>query len=60
MPIVDITLLEGRSDEKKKAMVAAVTDAIETSLDAPRDSIRIILREVPAKHFAVAGKTKDG
>jgi 4-oxalocrotonate tautomerase len=59
MPIVDITLLEGRTDEKKKAMMAAVTDAIEQSLDAPRDSIRIMLREVPARHFAVAGKTKD-
>jgi 4-oxalocrotonate tautomerase len=52
-------MLEGRSDEKKKTMMAAVTDAIEQSLDAPRDSIRIMLREVPAKHFAVAGKTKD-
>jgi len=59
MPIVDITMLEGRSDEKKKAMMRAVTDAIEQSLDAPRESIRIMLREVPAKHFAVAGKTKD-
>ena len=58
MPIVDITLIEGRSPDLKKKLIKAVTDAIETSIDAPRQSIRIIIREVPAAHFAVAGETK--
>ncbi len=35
--------------------VAVVGEAI----DAPRDSIRIILREIPALHFGAGGKTKE-
>ena len=58
MPIVEITLIEGRSPDLKKKLIKAVTDSIETSIDAPRQSIRIIIREVPAAHFAVAGETK--
>jgi 4-oxalocrotonate tautomerase len=58
MPIVEMTMIEGRPFEKKKKMVEAVTDAIVASLGAPRDSVRIIIREVPAWHFAAAGVVK--
>lgn len=58
MPIVDITLLEGRSPEKKLALIRKVTDAIVESIDAPRDSVRVILREVPPEHFAAGGVPK--
>lgn len=58
MPIVEVTLMEGRSFEKKKAMVTAVTNAIVDSLAAPKESVRVIIREVPAWHFAAAGELK--
>lgn len=58
MPIVEVTLIEGRSFEKKKRMVKEVTDAIVASLDAPREAVRIIIREVPPWHFAAAGEVK--
>lgn len=58
MPIVEMTILEGRPFEKKKKMVEAVTEAIVTTLEAPRDSVRIIIREVPAWHFAAGGSLK--
>lgn len=57
MPIVEVTLIEGRPFEKKK-MVEEVTDAIVSSLGAPREAVRIIIREVPAWHFAAAGQLK--
>ena len=59
MPIVEITMIEGRSAEAKRRLIAKVTDSIIEAIDAPRDSIRIILREIPALHFGVAGKTKE-
>ncbi|OGA09648.1 MAG: hypothetical protein A3H33_07235 [Betaproteobacteria bacterium RIFCSPLOWO2_02_FULL_65_20] len=59
MPIVSIMMIEGRSPEKKKAMLKAVTDAIVQTLDAPRDSVRIVINEVPMDHFAVGGMTRD-
>ncbi len=59
MPIVEITMIEGRTPEAKRRLIAKVTDAIEESIAAPRDSIRIILREIPALHFGAGGKTKE-
>ena len=60
MPIVNITLIEGRSDEQKSAIFKEVTEALHRAVGTPYDNIRIILNEVPAKHFAVAGVTKTG
>ena len=60
MPIVEITLIEGRPADKKRKLIAMVTDAIVEAIDAPRESVRIILREVPGAHFGVAGKAKEG
>ena len=60
MPILNITLIEGRSDEQKVRMYREVTEAIHRTLGAPRENVRIILNEVPAKHFAVAGVAKTG
>jgi 4-oxalocrotonate tautomerase len=58
MPIVDITLIEGSTPEQKRALIKEVTDAVERTLNKQRDKIRVILREVPAAHFAVGGEPK--
>lgn len=58
MPIIDVTLLEGRSTADKYKLISELTDGAERALGAPRESIRVIIREVPANHFAVAGVTK--
>ena len=59
MPIVDITLIEGRDAPAKRRLIEKVTEAIVESIEAPRESVRIILREIPGLHFGVAGKTKE-
>ncbi len=56
MPIVMLHLLSGRSRRAKKLLLRSVTDAVATSLDAPGESVRVILNEVPAEHWAVAGR----
>ncbi len=58
MPFIDITLIEGRDPEKLRVLMQRITDVVEETLAAPRDSVRIVLREVPAKHWAVAGEPK--
>lgn len=60
MPIVDITLIEGRTPEKKARLIREVTDAVEHAIDAPREAIRVIIREVPPEHFGAAGVPKAG
>ena len=59
MPIVEITLIEGRTAEAKRRLIAKVTDVIVEAIDAPKDSVRIILPEIPPSHFAAGGKTNE-
>ncbi len=58
MPLVEVTMIEGRSKEKKVALMKRLTDAVEETIGAPRESIRVVIREVPAEHWAVGGVPK--
>ena len=58
MPLIEVTMIEGRPKDKKVAMIKAVTDAVEQTIGAPRESIRVIVREVPAENWAVGGVPK--
>lgn len=60
MPIVQITLIEGRSDQQKQDMYREVTEAIHRTIGTPRENVRIIVNEIPARHFAAAGVAKTG
>lgn len=55
MPIAVINIIEGRDDEKKEKLIRNVTKAIEKSLDAPKQSIRVIINEMPKQHYGIAG-----
>ncbi len=57
MPVVEVTLVEGRSSQELRAMISAVTTAVCETVAAPRDSIRVIIREVPTTHFAAGDVT---
>lgn len=59
MPIVEITLVEGRRPDQLRTLIAKVTQACVESVDAPVESVRVILREVPATHFAAGDVTID-
>jgi 4-oxalocrotonate tautomerase len=58
MPIVEITLIEGRSLEAKHRLMRKVADAIVEAIDVKPEIVRIILREIPNDHFSVAGSVK--
>lgn len=57
MPIIEVNLLEGRTPEAKERFIEALTDAAETALGARRESVRVILREMPPTHFGVGGQS---
>lgn len=59
MPIVHISLVEGRSDEAVKACIKAVARTVHETLGAPFDSIRVYATQVPGAHWAVGERTKD-
>ncbi|MGB9906496.1 MAG: 2-hydroxymuconate tautomerase [Candidatus Saccharicenans sp.] len=55
MPLVEIHLLEGRTKEQKKALLEAVTKAVQESLQAPLETIRVWIQEMPLDEFMTAG-----
>jgi 4-oxalocrotonate tautomerase len=59
MPIVQITLVEGRDDETVKACVKAVAQTVHETLGAPLDTIRVFATVVPPMYWAVGDRTKD-
>ncbi len=56
MPIVQIDMLEGRDVQKKRALIEKVTDAVCEALDAKRESVRVIIREMHPDHYGIAGE----
>lgn len=48
-------MLEGRTDEEKRRLMANVTDAVASTLGVQRERVRVIITEVPKKHWAVGG-----
>lgn len=58
MPFIDVTMIEGRSPAQKDAFIKAMTEAAVVTLGAPRETVRVVLREVPGEHWAVGGVPK--
>jgi 4-oxalocrotonate tautomerase len=58
MPIVNVQLIEGRSAELREQLIAQLTATVLDVLDVPAQSVRVILTEVPAAHWGVAGVSR--
>jgi 4-oxalocrotonate tautomerase len=56
VPLMQITLVEGRTEEQKRALLQALTKAAQDAIDAPIETIRAWIVEVPAIEFMVAGE----
>jgi 4-oxalocrotonate tautomerase len=52
MPLIQVTLREGRSPERIRALISSPTDAVVRSVEASRESVRVIVNEVPETHWA--------
>jgi len=59
MPIIHISLVEGRDDAAIKACVKAVARTVSETLGAPLSTIRVYATQVPGAHWAVGDATKD-
>ncbi len=57
MPLVEITLAEGRRPEQIRALLAEVHSAVHRAIGAPEANIRVVVREVPATHWLAGGET---
>ena len=57
MPLIAVTLAEGRSPEKLRALISKLTAAVVETGVAKKEAVRVILREVPKSHWAAGDET---
>ena len=55
MPIVQISLIAGRTPEKKELLIKKVTEAIAETLEIPKERVHIILQDVPRENMGDGG-----
>ena len=53
MPLVEVTLVEGRTPEQLRTLISRLATAVVDSVGAPKENVR----EVPATHWAAADVT---
>ncbi|WP_454839887.1 2-hydroxymuconate tautomerase [Pseudomonas hormoni] len=55
MPIAQLYIIEGRTDEQKEMLIREVSEAMSRSLDAPIERVRVLINEVPKSQFGIGG-----
>jgi len=56
MPTIHVELFKGRSVEQKRALAAALTEAVVKTLGGSPDAVDVIFRDVERHDWATAGK----
>lgn len=59
MPIIQVTLVEGRDDATVENFVREVAQTASRTLDAPLSSVRVMVNTVPPNHFSVGDRLKS-
>jgi 4-oxalocrotonate tautomerase len=55
MPLIQVNLLAGRTHEQKQALLGAITEAVQSSIGAPPESIRVWINEFQPTEYMVGG-----
>ena len=55
MPIVTVSIKEGRTVEQKREMARRVTEAICETMNARPEVVRIIIHDLKGEDFAIGG-----
>ena len=56
MPVIEVKIGKGRSEEKKQELVSRMTDLIVEVLDVRREWVTILLNEYERENWASDGK----
>jgi 4-oxalocrotonate tautomerase len=53
MPLIHVSMAEGRTEEQKRAMLLAISKAVQDTIGAPEASIRVWITEFrPTEYLA--------
>jgi 4-oxalocrotonate tautomerase len=56
MPLIQVTLVQGRTVEQKHALIRALTDAMHEAIGTPKDRIRVALYEITGDEWGIGGE----
>ena len=57
MPFAQIHIMEGRTEEQKRAVIEKVTAALVEAVGVPIETVRGLITEVPKSQWGIGGKT---
>ncbi len=57
MPFIQVNILEGRTSEAKELFIREVTNLASEVLDAPKETVRVMINELQPEHWGIAGKS---
>ncbi|MFY9928763.1 MAG: 2-hydroxymuconate tautomerase family protein [Streptosporangiaceae bacterium] len=55
MPLVQVTMVAGRTAEQKHALISEVSKAVSSTLDTPIDRVRVAIYEVSPDEWGIGG-----
>jgi len=55
MPFAQIYMIEGRTEDQKRAVIEKVSAALVDATSAPKEAIRVWITEVPKTNWGIAG-----
>ena len=56
MPLIQVTMVQGRTVEQKHALIAKLTDALHEAVGTPKDRIRVAIYEITADDWGIGGE----
>ena len=59
MPLIQVSLAEGRSPTQIRELIRGLTDVTAEVAGAEKDAIRVIVTEVPASHWGLGELTLE-
>lgn len=55
MPIAQVYLMEGRSEDQRRAVIDKVTNALCEAVNAPRETVRVLIVDVAKDSWGIGG-----
>jgi 4-oxalocrotonate tautomerase len=56
MPLIQVTMVAGRTVEQKHALIRGLTEAMHEAVGTPRDRIRVAIYEISPDEWGIGGE----
>lgn len=57
MPLLQVSIVEGRSPELKEQLIRDLTATVVETLAVKPESVRVLIQELPKIHWGTAGQS---